>query len=181
MSPVLFLFPPVMALLSRMSGGGLFASRIPSFLPEVLFALGFGLGAHLLGYPWYVVVLSSVWSYIWMQTGHGTAFKMGREPDTALSGRKQTLSYVVDPICKALGRPLGEGLYCWVFMGTKGLLIGLPVAPFGLLLGILWPIGYEIGYQARERVSSSVSATATGEMVTGFFAGAVILLQLLVS
>lgn len=37
-------FVPLMALLSRTAGGGYLASRLPSFLPEMLFGITIGIG-----------------------------------------------------------------------------------------------------------------------------------------
>lgn len=118
-----------------------------------------------------------------METGHGTAYTMGRLPATAQSGRKQTLSWVVDPLCKAVGAPLGGSFYCWLFMGLKGLLIGLPLFPLGLVLAVLWPLAYEIGWFATERsgkIRSKMGATEIGEWITGGFTGLIIAISPLV-
>lgn len=173
-------------------------------LPELLFAGAIGVATHasdhaeriallvcdrlpqldpahaLIG----VAVAAFGWAYAWMETGHGTAYTMARVPEIANTidpktgkPRKQTLSWVVDPLCKAIGAPLGGVFYSWVFMGLKGLLIGLPLFPLGLALAILWPLAYEIGWQATERsakIRDKMAPTEIGEYVTGAFTGLII-------
>ena len=43
-------------------------------------------------------------------------------------------------------------------MGLKGLLIGLPLAPYGLALAVLWPASYYIGRKGWNEVLSGASA-----------------------
>lgn len=171
-----------MSVLARMSGGGILPlPRALQRLPEVLFAGGISGGVYALHASLPLSLLALVWSYWWMETGHGTAFTMGRHPETAQSDRKQFLSPVIDPICRAVGAPLGGSFYCWLFMGLKGLLIGLPCFPFGLLLAWLWPLGYEIGWTTRDHfpeITKKVAPTEIGEYLTGYFAGIVVLLCL---
>lgn len=178
----IILLVPLMAVLARAAGGGLFATRLPSFLPEVLFGLFFGVVFHMLhGGGTLAFLVAAAWSYGWMETGHGTAYTMGRQPATAQSGRKQTLSRVIDPLCAAVGAPLGGRFYCWAFMGLKGALIGLPVAPAGLLLAFLWPAAYEAGWALTERfpaLRARFAATELGEWLTGASAGLILALAL---
>jgi len=135
----------LMAVLFRMCGGGLLADRFKvKFLPELAFSsvVAFHVwpehGSALAALAWAVTFLA-------VEAGHGTAMFMGKKPETALSGRKQTLSLVIDPISRAFSAPLGGVFYCWAFMGLKGALIGLSVAPAGLLLAVLWPASYWVG------------------------------------
>lgn len=168
--PSIILMTVGMAILARASGGGIV--KLPSmlgWLPEATFGLSFGFAVFLY-HGTLLGLLAGAWSYIWMQTGHGTAFSMGERPQDAQSGRKQFLSPVVDWVCAKLRQPLGGAFYCWLFMGLKGLLIGLPVAPAGLLLGILWPLAYFIGRK--------VKISALCELLSGACAGLVIWLHL---
>lgn len=152
-----------MSILARMAGGGIWPNR-PSGLAELLFATPIGIaygGASVMG------GLAIAWTYLFMQTGHGTAFAMGRHPEYAQNGRKQFLSRFIDPICMAIRKPLGGMFYCWAFMGLKGLLIGIPVAPYGLFLAVLWPLGYELGYRIE-------NTSKYGELISGAFAGLIV-------
>ena len=137
----------LMAALARMAGGGKLIPMPPNAekLPEFLFAAAFGMASYLAVPSLTLAAASLAWSFLWMETGHGTAFHMGRRPDIAQSGRRQFLNLPIDALCKALRMPLGGRFYCWAFMGLKGALIGLPVFPLGLWLGLLWPAGYEVG------------------------------------
>jgi hypothetical protein len=158
----------LMAALARMAGGGLGAhilnkkgavdslgrdkgGALPynlTFLPEVAFGAVFGVmfdfkhSFH--GWEHFYAIAAAGWSYYWLEAGHGIAMHMGRRPRLAQGKRKQRLSFIIDPLCRAIGAPLGGLVYCWAFMGLKGLLIGLPAAPFGLLLAFLWPAAYHV-------------------------------------
>lgn len=174
---LVLLMATVCACLGRAAGGGLGAEKLNkkgavdelgrdkggimpfslSMLPEILF------GAVLavpVAFAWgfWAWLAAAAWCYLWMETGHGTAYTMGRNPNIATKidpktgkVRKQRLSYVVDPICRLLGKPLGGTFYSWLFMGLKGFLIGLPFFPFGLTLAFLWPASYEYGMRLREK------------------------------
>lgn len=156
-----------MAVTARMSGGGIGAQYLDRFkitwLPEVFFALPFGFALSQVVGPW--GWLAAVWSYLWMQTGHGTVLQWGRDPVQAF-GRIQTLTPVVDWLAKRLGLQLGKIGYCRLFMAVKGFLIGLPVG--GLPLAILWPLAYEIGVRAKKHEVS--------ELLSGAFAGVSIII-----
>lgn len=167
---MLIIITAIMAVLSRLSGGGLFASKLPARLPEILFSLPFGYVLVMHTGNMYWGLAAWLWSYIWMETGHGTAFHMGLKPEVAQSGRKQALSAVIDPVCSVLGYPLGGKLYCWLFMGLKGMLIGLPVAPFGFTLAFLWPFGYWLGRIMGNRHGEI-------EWISGIFSGVIIYLS----
>lgn len=159
----------LMALLSRAAGGGFVkAEGWRGRIPEALFAFmiaaavcsQFGIiaGSFALG-----------WSYGWMETGHGTAFWMGQRPEDAQSGRKQFLSPIVDLICDQLGKPLGGSFYCWTFMGLKGLLIGLPLAPAGIMLALLWPASYWIGRKLNNAALCEYLAGASAGLAIFLF------------
>lgn len=173
---------PYMTATSRLSGGGLGADRLPkhlSRLPEILFGAGFGTTIFVTSGNWFPAALAAFWAFAWMETGHGTAYTMGRNPALATridqktgKPRKQTLSIVIDLLCDIFRQPLGGAFYCWTFMGLKGLLIGLAAFPFGIGLAILWPLAYEIGW----RIKRGGAATTIGEYISGFFAGLVLFL-----
>jgi hypothetical protein len=162
----------VMAFLARLAGGGFGMAKTAGkfhMLPECLFGLVFGLAACW-NWGMYAAVIATIWAAAWMQTGHGTALHMGYMPRTAFAGRKQTLSRVVDPICKRMGWALGSAEYCWLFMGLKGLLIGLAAFPCGLWLALLWPLSYWIGQVTKK--------AALKEILSGACAGLVIWLNI---
>lgn len=150
------------AVLSRMSGGGFGAEKLHrrlKMLPEILFALVFAATILSVSTNWFLAVFVFVWCFLWMETGHGVVLPWG-EPipdgsfkDEMLNGRKQTLTPVVDFLARRLGisteRPDGvySVNYCRLFMAVKGFLIGLPVG--GVVLAVLWPLGYEIGKRLK--------------------------------
>lgn len=116
------------------------------------------------------------WSALWLNTGHATAYDMGRDPSIAQSGRKEFLSHVVDPICNLLGWPLGGTKYCWLFMGLKGLLVGLPTLIVAPLFVVLYPLGYDLGYrfplcQWFNQHIAKETGTFTSEWYAGFMIG----------
>lgn len=152
---------PYMALMARLSGGGYFADKIPKPLPEILFGAGFGFFYWQIFDNTTAAALALVWSFAWMETGHGSVLKWeGR------GNRRQFLTPIVDFIYSALPAALKGGKnYCRLFMAVKGFLIGLPVG--GVLLAILWPLAYEIGHRLRRHEVS--------ELLSGVFAGASIL------
>lgn len=132
---------PVMAFLARLSGGGSFASKIPSWIPEAVFAGLIGLAAAICWGWWFA--FTAIWSYFWMQAGHGTVYNMkgwaSRDPN-----RIQTIEKIIRPLFLKLGGDIRTPLYSWLCMGFKGLMIGLPLFPFGLLLAVLWPASYAV-------------------------------------
>lgn len=157
-----------MAITARQSGGGLGAQYLPrwlTWLPEVFFAAGFGFAAFQYG-GWIAAALATAWSYIWMQTGHGTVLQWGRDPSQA-AGRTQTLTPYVNVFALALNLPVGGVGYCRLFMAVKGFLIGLPVG--GLPLAVLWPLAYEIGVRVkRHEVSELLSGAFSGISIVAF-------------
>lgn len=164
-----------MAILARAAGGGLFATRVPSATPEMLFGLAmaapvFAAGHTLLG------IAAAVWSYAWMETGHGIAYHMGRVPDQPPS-RRQTLSTVMDWLEPRLGLVRYSRAWCWVFMGIKGALIGVPAGALGAaLLAILWPAVYDLGWSLRDK--SRFQPTEIAEWLSGACAGFAVSLAL---
>jgi len=161
---------PLIAFLSRLSGGGFFAPKLEEKikfggLPEIAFGFALNLPWLLSGH-WLVYILTSLWSYGWMETGHGPAMRMGENPSSAQSGRKVFLSKVVDKVCNKFGFMLGGWQYCWLLFGLKGFLIGLPLAPWGLMLAVLWPLSYFVANRVFNK-------NEIAEYMTGAFAGLV--------
>lgn len=164
-----------------------------TWLPELFFAAGFGVAAFMLlsatvgislTIPfvlefslvlsnYFIGVLSTVWSYLWMQTGHGAILHWGmekiRDPN-----RTQHLTPTVDKIAKVFKIEKNSTNYCRLFMGVKGFLIGLPVG--GIVLFFLWPLAYEIGARLRGKVPFDPHALA--EFLAGAFAGIAIIIAL---
>lgn len=183
----------IQSITARMAGGGLGAQKLPewlTWLPELFFALAIGAAIYV-GHPegirlafdipyvlkldFYLTrdgatALSSTWSYLWMQTGHHTAYHMTLNPAAALE-RKQTLSVIVDPICKLLNQPLGGTFYCWLFMGLKGVLIHAPLGLFALPAAVLWPLAYYLGRKVIPRYFPRFDGGAAAELFSGAFSG----------
>lgn len=179
----------VTAFLARASGGGFGAQKLNkkgavddatgkdeggimpidiSFMPEVFFGFSFGF-AHYLAFDSFLLYgLVSAWSYIWMETGHGTVLQWGNDPAAAQGERRQTLTPVVEFLSDRLGFVYGDRNYCRLFMAVKGFLIGLPVG--GLPLAILWPLAYETKLWTKNH--------ALTEIISGVFAGISILIFL---
>lgn len=155
-----------MACIARMAGGGLWAERLPHPVPEIIFGLCFGVANYLAFENVWLALAVWVWCYAWMETGHGTVLSWGLNPDDATGARRQTLTPVVEFICRKLGVPFGSVNYCRIFMAVKGFLIGLPVG--GIVLAVLWPLAYETGERLRKHEVS--------EFTSGAFAAMAILL-----
>lgn len=166
-----------MAVAARMAGGGLNAHLLNkkgatdedgnglggvapvnlTWVPEILFALPFGVFGFAVAdgaLAFLLAIPAVVWSYAWIQTGHGVVLPWGKPMRLIDMQRKQTLSPVVDWLAAKLKMQTKVGYiedktygysvaYCRLFMAVKGLLIGLPVG--GIPLAILWPLAYEIG------------------------------------
>lgn len=165
----IILIPLIMAILAGYAGGSLPYSWVMdklkiTWLPEALFA--FGIGYALYPIISFYALIAIIWSYLWVQTGHGQVLSWGKN-NKECTTRKQTLTPIIDPIVKKLG------VYCtkwhsWIFMSLKGFLIALPVG--GVLNAVLWPLSYEIGYQLRERKIVHNPHWIT-ECLSGFFVG----------
>jgi len=175
---VIFLFF-LLPILTRMAGGGFWAEKLNkkgaiddstgkdkggimpfnlSMLPEILFGAAFGAAFYIVT-GWALAALAcAIWSYLWMETGHGPVLQWGRNPAAAQGTRRQRLTPLVNAMCKGisipvtkkksiqihgLGYEIGGVEYCRLFMAVKGFLIALPVG--GILNAFLWPACYEIG------------------------------------
>lgn len=156
----------ILAFLARAAGGGLGVDKLPQWcnrLPELLFAVPFGVVAYSatgsLGWG----IFSWVWSFVAMELGHGNVYRMGGI-DGLYIDRPQSIEKIVRPIYSRLGGQLNHPRYSWAVMGTKGFLIGLPAFPCGLGLVVLWPLAYHIGHRIEKQPS-------TAEWISGMFAG----------
>lgn len=103
-----------------------------------------------------------------LSTGHGRFFVMQganlNDPNPEWIEKNLVLRFYKGDITKPL--------YSWVCMGIKGLMIGLPVFPFGIALGLLWPAAYVVS-------NKCFKTTAIAEYLTGYFAGVIICLSIL--
>jgi hypothetical protein len=137
---------PLLSFLARAAGGGWPMNKLPSWagrFPEIIIALIVAYMAA--GVSWWILPVL-VWVYFAFETGHGNAYHMGFHKDD-FPGRWQTLDYIVRPVAEKLGFENRSAGYCWLFMGLKGLLIGLPLAPYGLALAVLWPLSYYLSFR----------------------------------
>jgi hypothetical protein len=157
----------VMALLARAAGSGW---KINAFA-SAAFGLPFAAAVyHATGYP-LLAIAAWGWAWVMFNTGHGNAYHMGFE-EHSYADRPQTLDKLVRPVTNQLGlKPRSAG-YCWAFMGLKGLLIGLPLLPFGVLLAVTWPLSYYLSFRFTK-------SSELAECLSGASAGAVICLLLI--
>lgn len=161
-----------MAVAARVAGGGVF--KHPAGTGEAAFALPV---AVAFGYMHESVLMGAfcfAWVFLWFQTGHAVAFKMGADPSLAQSGRKAFLSFFIDPLCKAKGKPLGGAFYCWAFMGLKGFLMHLPLGLWAPVGAILWPTAYYIGNRIVPRFAEHTDGEMVAEFLSGAFSGLVL-------
>lgn len=174
---MIIILPLLMAFLARLSGGGLFAGKIWSRLPELLFTWPFGLCLAVATNNSYIGLLGWIWSYFAMETGHGTFYEMigyhdfNRDPNHPDKPRVETIEKAVRPVFVFFGGKIDTPLYSWVCMGFKGFLIGLPVPIFGLSLILFWPFSYWIGQRVEKY-------EPIAEWLSGLIAGTVVLLFL---
>lgn len=181
----------LMALLARMGGGGWIAPKLWSRLPELIFAIPFGASSYFLAaliydtfgfalpdwlptglhnfiwanqgwIPAIVGILGWQMSYWAMEMGHGTVYRM-QGWDSKDPNRVQSIERLVRLVYKG---DIRKPLYSWLCMGFKGFAIGLAAFPFGLLLSLLWPFAYYLGYK--------IGNTEASEKISGAFAGLVV-------
>ncbi len=169
---MILLFIGWMAFLSRAAGGGWPAPWLKDKTgwdgePELFFGMTFAVIILQITGQFWLACIVTLWSYAWMETGHGDVLQWG--DGTRGSSSRHPLCFVVDPAAKLLGFKPYDINYCRLFMSVKGFLIGLPVG--GLPLAILWPLSYEIGHRVRK-------PDGLDEMLAGASAGISILLFL---
>jgi len=142
----------LMACISRLCGWGGMPKKL-SGLPEIVFGAVIGAAVfYHTGNP-IAGLLSWIWSWLWMETGHGNAYHDGTEKDAFPDRFQAPIDYVVRPICKLLKWDIRGTAYCRLFMAIKGLVIGLPLFPYGLALAPLWAASYAISFRVLKRGS----------------------------
>lgn len=156
----------------------MYADKLPSWLnwlPEVLFSLPYGLAVMYVTDIWYLGAAALIWSYLWMQSATAPALHWGNggyNPD-----RESLLKPFVDWLnSKTLHADPSTEAYCWLYMGVKGFLIGLPTG--GLVQAILWPSGYEIGDRLHDAGIVTPDPDAFREFMAGVGAGVQVLVFL---
>lgn len=165
---------PLMSFLARGAGADWFKLKT---LFGVLFGAVFGVVSSVVYGHWVAGIIGFLISWRGFEFGHGTFYAMfgyhdhNRDPNKPDFPRVQTLEKVVRPIYTKLGGDIYSPLYSWVCMGTKGFLIGLAAGWYGLLLVVLWPLAYWIGFRVEK-------SGAVAEWVSGMFAGMVIALAM---
>lgn len=158
---------PYMALMAGWSGGSIWGSKLfnkAAFLPEILFALGFGYALYpIIGF---YALIPMAWSYIWMQTGHGNALNWGNRAD---HNKSHTLTPLIDWLADKLNIEIFSRAYSFLFFSVKGVLIFLPI---GGIMGLLWPVAYDIGAWLQNKANwKNAHAHASSELLSGAFAG----------
>src|SRR5580693_10373684 len=76
------------------------ANGLGRIVSTLLFALP--IAFCVLHFGWLYFAGALLWSYLFFDTGHATAYEMGTDPAVAQSGRMDTLSYIINPICNLL-------------------------------------------------------------------------------
>lgn len=162
-----------MGIMARLSGSGFGDKWGVSWLPELLFAVPFGIAHawawHVFGFDTWVLAVAFVaatgCSYLFMQSGTWL-FLQWEGHNNPTTTRSATLKFIVDFIARLFGWKLGDEGYSWVAAGVKGFLIGLPIGCFPLV--ILWPLSYEIGSHGRGRVEKyGIDPHAITEVLSG--------------
>lgn len=157
---------PLMAYLARSAGGGQFGRSVWSPLPEMLFGLVIGAAVWLNAGHWYCGAAAALWSYFNMEAGHGNFYAMKGSQGTRIQKLElfkfpqwtrgqfvwvQSTRWGFRPLYEKLFGDITHPGYSWFMMGVKGTLIGLPLFPFGLLLAVLWPASYYLGFRIIKR------------------------------
>lgn len=167
---MIFFIPIILSILARQSGGGIGARHLDkinaTWLPELIFAAVLAYFAPSL--YWFIPAL--VWSYIWMQSGHGTFYNMlgynsPNDPD-----RIQTIEKIVRPVYNLFSGNIGHPAYSWVCMGFKGAMIAVPLGFTAVAVNaILWPLAYYIGNRiaGRNEIAECLSGAFLGLIIIG--------------
>lgn len=155
---------PLMACLSRLCGWGGVPKAI-SWLPKILWGLAIALAVAYHTDSALFFLIAWVWAWFSVKAGHGNAYHDGTERDTFPDRFQAPIDYVVRPVCKLLKWEVRGTAYCRLFMATKGLMIGLPMLPYGLLLAPAWAASYWISFRVLKRGSMPaewISGAAAG-------------------
>ena len=150
-NPFWLLAVPLLAFLGRVAG----ASWGPRQVGEVSTSLAVTFVGWLLWHEswdtWFqysqVVVpfALAVLTYAGIQSGHGNVYHMGTESEKENSPRGLDRNF--GWVAKRLGLTPRSPKYCWLLMGIKGLWIGLPVFPYGLINAFFWPLSYWVSFK----------------------------------
>lgn len=162
MQPFILIYASITVLLAqfmdwgaRASGGGVGANKVAGGTPECLFGIPIAMAAGLF---WYVVtgwvgcfaLVPVFWAWtVWMgmERGHTRVYTMG---GAAVGYEKVSTIERLGPQWvweRLFKRSIHTPAYSWWIMGIKGLLIGLPLGPFALLLAVLWPLAYWLAFR----------------------------------
>ena len=172
-----FFFILGMGILARLAGHGFGAKWGMAWLPELLYAVPFGLAAgwaaDVFGVDFMhallITAIGTGISYAGMQSATWLFLQWeGHDnPDTT---RTSTLKPIVDKIASVWNYKLGDEGYSWVAAAVKGFIIGFPVG--AIMCAFLWPLGYEIGSHGKGRVEKyGIDPHAISEILSGIGGG----------
>ncbi len=99
-----------------------------------------------------------------ISTGHGRFFAMNGANINDTNPEAIERYFALWFWQKVLKRDITERAYSWLCMAIKGVMIGLPILPLGLVLALYWPASYQFSM----RVTNS---TALAEWLSTTFAG----------
>lgn len=187
-----FLLIPLMSFLARLSGSSYLQEWLgitpntfwESFfkrVPEIIFGLIIGcVSGYLNSWGWYWWILASVWSFVAMETGHGTFYKMigyddhNRPDDEPDKPRVQTLEKIFRPLFLLFKGDINNPSYSWFMMSIKGGLIAFPLGALPVILNaILWPTAYWIGHR-------KLNSPKYAEWISGAFIGLILGIYILI-
>lgn len=166
-----------MGIVSRLAGNGFGSKWGLSWLPELVFAVPFGIaagwacnemgGAFL--YSLLITAAGTGISYAGMQSATWMFLRWESHEDPNRD-RSSTMKPFIDWLAGRFGYELGDEGYSWIAAGVKGFIIGLPVG--AVLNTALWPAGYEIGSHAKGRVERfRLDPHAVSEFMAGIGGG----------
>ena len=142
----------LMAVLARLAGWGGIPKGFGGF-PEILFAFIISAAVLYNTDSFIAALLVWIWSWLWMEAGHGNAYHDGTERDAFPDRFQKPIDYIVRPICNLMKWEVRGTAYCRLFMATKGLMIGIPLFPYGLALAPAWAASYAFSFRVLKRGS----------------------------
>ena len=140
----------------------------------LLFAVPITLAStQLFDHTWWSLAIAFVIAWRGFEFGHGTFYSMtgyfdhNRDENSPDEPRVQTLEKLVRPIYTRLGGNIYNPLYSWVCMGTKGLIMTLPLGFWALPAAILYPAAYWYGFRVEynKSIAELISAMTIGFIV----------------
>lgn len=153
---------PLMSLLARLHGASWKPKRFPA---GWAFAIPFGVAAYISTGSVLFGIVGVVISYLGIQLGHGNFYAM---QGSEIIDQPESIEKIIRPVCRFLRIDHTKPIYSWLCMGVKGLIIGLPAFPNGLILSLAWPFSYWLSFRVLKRESMPA------EWISGAFAGAVL-------